>query len=75
MQTLEINRTIDTNNLVTDLKDFGLNPNEWEIYTLESKEAPCFLIRSKQDVSFQMLGWTKKTRNSLKWDKLKLLSL
>jgi hypothetical protein len=72
------NKIPESSNLISGLKDFGLNPKEWEVYGLEAStnnDRTCFLIRSKYDINFQILGWVKETASSLQWDHLSLFSI
>lgn len=78
MPQLTFTRRSNSENLISGLKDFGLNPTEWEIHDIKKnsqKQEKCFLIRAKNDFDFQMLGWAKKSKSTLQWDRLKLLSL
>lgn len=75
----ENTQRLNSQHLIAGLKEFGLNPEEWDIYELERKgdgnKKSCLLIRSKEDSDFQILGWTKKTKSCIQWDRLKIFSL
>lgn len=73
MQTVQIENKQETKlQLVKDLKNFGLNPQEWEI---EGRQSDIFTIQSKKDKSFILLGTIRRLKESVSWQNITLASL
>ncbi len=73
MQTVQIENKQETKlQLVKDLKNFGLNPQEWEI---DGRQSDIFTIQSKKDKSFILLGTIRRLKESVSWQNITLASL
>lgn len=59
-------------NLVNDLMQFGLNPQEWILTRLKSSH---YLLRHKNDEAFLLLGSLRLTRSGPAWRSLEVLTL
>jgi hypothetical protein len=65
-------RNQDITQLHADLRNFGLNPNEWNLLRERSQT---YKVQSKLDQSFIFLGKAAKKGKKFQWKKLELVSL
>lgn len=65
-------RNQDITQLHADLRNFGLNPNEWNLLRERSQT---YKVQSKLDQTFIFLGKAAKKGKKLQWKKLELISL
>lgn len=61
-------------NLIKDLAQFGLNPEEWWVLSGKDKNTTEFDIIHKHDTHFQFKGYTKKSHKS-QWERITLFSI
>ncbi len=63
---------IQLSKLQSDLKGFGLNPDQWRI--LREKNS-LYRVQSKRDKSFYFQGTVGSQMNKPQWQELKLISI
>lgn len=73
MQTVQLSNNQEVIlQLVNDLKNFGLNPQEWE---LGAGKGDVLTIHSKHDKEFILCGWVRRVGSKLTWHKITVASL
>ena len=65
-------QAFQTRNLSHDLRNFGLNPQDWKI--LKERSAT-YKIQSKRDQDFVFAGRAKRKGARLAWEKIELISV
>lgn len=58
--------------LLEDLKGFGLNPQDWNLYSSSTNQ---WLISSKEDPDFLFQGKCQRKGTQWKWEHVQLISL
>ena len=75
MSSVQVQNFVQFRRLLTQLRSYGLNPNDWQIDRSTWKESGDFSLRHRADDEFTIAARAKARGGSLQLSGLRVISL